>query len=245
MTTVRDYGRGTAEVAGVRGLAWGSVNTAVVDAALVLPEVGRGPLRALGIEERRIASAKWFKTPDIAVWCRVEPWMSTFVDAYTGHVPGFVDGRSCRNVTDWLRQRSGAWLESLEVVAIDLSATFRTAIRQMLPAVEISVNHWHMVKLGNQTLTAVRQRVICEVLGRRGRKQDVVWAHRMMLLCAVDRLTEAGLHWLEEVQDDGSFEESAAAWAVNDHMLRIQNAPSIDKAQNAGSASRWPSPPLS
>lgn len=230
---VLDSGRATAEVAAAHGLAWGTVNTAVVHAALVLPAVDRVPVRALGIDEHRFATAKWFKNPETGVWCRVEPWMSTFVDAHTGHVLGVVDGRSSRNVTAWLRARSQAWLDALEVVAIDPSATFRTAIRQVLPAVQISVDHFHLVKLGNQMLTEVRQRVIRDVLGRRGRKQDAVWAHRMLLLRAGDRLTDAGLHRLEEVLDEEAFEQIAAAWAVKEHLRRILNAPSIEKAQNA------------
>ncbi len=233
VAAVLDSGRATAEVAAAHGLAWGTVNTAVVDAALVLPAVDQIPVRALGIDEHRFATAKWFKNPDTAVWCRVEPWMSTFVDAHTGHVLGVVDGRSSRNVTTWLRQRSPAWLDRLEVVAIDPSATFRTAIRQVLPAVEISVDHFHLVKLGNQMLTEVRQRVLREVLGRRGRKQDAVWAHRMLLLRAGDRLTDAGLHRLEAVLDEEAFEEVAAAWAIKEHLRRILNARSIDQAQNA------------
>lgn len=230
---VLDSGRATAEVAAAHGLAWGTVNTAVVHAALVLPAVDRVPVRALGIDEHRFATAKWFKNPDTAVWCRVEPWMSTFVDANTGHVLGVVDGRSSRNVTAWLRARSQQWLDALEVVAIDPSAAFRTAIRQVLPAVQISVDHFHLVKLGNQMLTEVRQRALREVLGGRGRKQDAVWAHRMLLLRAGDRLTDAGLHRLEEILDEEAFEQIAAAWAVKEHLRRILNAPSLEKAQNA------------
>lgn len=233
VAAVLDSGRATAEVAAAHGLARGTVNTAVVHAALVLPAVDRVPVRALGIDEHRFATAKWFKNPETAVWCRVEPWMSTFVDAHTGHVLGVVDGRSSRNVTAWLRARSQQWLDALEVVAIDPSAAFRTAIRQVLPAVDISVDHFHLVKLGNQMLTEVRQRALREVLGRRGRKQDAVWAHRMLLLRAGDRLTEAGLHRLEQVLDEPAFEQVAAAWAVKEHLRRILNAPSLEKAQNA------------
>lgn len=147
---VLDSKRAASEVARPHGLAWGTVNTAVVNAALVLPEVGQMPVTALGIDEHRLATAKWFKHPNTAVWCRIEPWMSTFVDARAGHVLGVVDGRSCRNVTTWLRQRSQAWLDRLEVVTIDPSATFWSVIRKVLPAVEINVDHWHLVKLSTR-----------------------------------------------------------------------------------------------
>lgn len=233
VAAVLDSGRATAEVAEAHGVAWGTVNTAILTQTMVLPEVDQVPVRALGIDEHRFATAKWFKHPDTAVWCRVEPWMSTFVDADTGHVLGIVDGRSSRNVTAWLRARSPEWLGGLEVVAIDPSTTFRSAIRTVLPAVQISVDHFHLVKLGNQMLTSVRQRALREVLGRRGRKQDAVWAHRMLLLRAGDRLTEAGLHRLEQVLDDEDFEQVAAAWAVKEHLRQILNAESIAAGQSA------------
>ena len=233
VAAVLDSGRATAEVADAHGVARGTVNTAILTPTMVLPQVDQVPVRALGIDEHRFATAKWFKRPDTAVWCRVEPWMSTFVDADTGHVLGIVDGRSSRNVTAWLQARSQAWLDGLEVVAIDPSTTFRSAIRTVLPAVQISVDHFHLVKLGNQMLTSVRQRALREALGRRGRKQDAVWAHRMLLLRAGDRLTEAGLHRLEQILDDEDFEQVAAAWAVKEHLRRILNAESIAAGQGA------------
>lgn len=214
-------------------LGWATINAAVVADTLTIPDPDLVPVRALGIDEHRFARAKWFKHPETAQWCRVEPWMSTFVNADTGHILGVVDGRSSANITRWLNQRSQAWLDQLEVVAIDPASAFRNAVRQVLPAVEISVDHWHVVRLGNQMLTEVRQRVTREVLGRRGRKDDSVWAHRMLLLRAGDRLTEAGLYRLEEVLEDADFEEVAAAWAVKERLRAMLAAKDIPAAQNA------------
>ena len=112
-------------------LGWATINTAVTADALTIPDPDMVPVRALGIDEHRFARAKWFKHPETAQWCRVEPWMSTFVDADTGHILGVVDGRSSANITRWLKQRSQAWLDSLEVVAIDPSSAFRNAVRQV------------------------------------------------------------------------------------------------------------------
>lgn len=113
VAAVLDSGRATAEVAAAHGIAWGTVNTAILTQTTVLPDVDQVPVRALGIDEHRFATAKWFKHPDIALWCRVEPWMSTFVDADTGHVLGVVDGRSSKNVPSWLIVRDcadrGGW----------------------------------------------------------------------------------------------------------------------------------------
>lgn len=73
VAAVLDSGRATAEAANAHGLAWGTVNAAILGHTMVLPEVDKVPVRALGIDEHRFATAKWFKHPDTAVWCRVRP----------------------------------------------------------------------------------------------------------------------------------------------------------------------------
>ena len=64
-----------------------------------------------------------------------------------------IDGRTSAGVTDWLTARSPAWRARVQVVAIDPSAAFRSAIRTCLPDAEISVDHWHLVRLANLMLT--------------------------------------------------------------------------------------------
>jgi Transposase len=61
-----------------------------------------------------------------------------------------------------------------------------------LPQATIVVDHWHLVRLANQMLTEVRQRVAREQLHRRGRKVDPAWAHRRLLLRAGDKLGPHG-----------------------------------------------------
>jgi len=47
--------------------------------------------------------------------------------------------------------------------------------------------------LANKAVTAVRQRVTRDLLGRRGRKLDPAWANRRLLLHGRERLSEAAL----------------------------------------------------
>jgi transposase len=49
---------------------------------------------------------------------------------------------------------------AIEVVAIDPSAAFRSAVRKHLPRAALSVDAFHLVKLGNDVVTQVRQRVL-------------------------------------------------------------------------------------
>src|SRR5699024_440046 len=75
----------------------------------------------------------------------------------------------------------------VEVVAIDPSAAFRKALREYLPHVAVSVEEFHLIKLANDALTRVRQRLTRDHHGRRGRKVDASWANRKLLLRGASR----------------------------------------------------------
>jgi transposase len=195
---VLDSGRAVEEVAASYGVAWWTVQDAVDAAVVELPEVDTLRVGHLGVDEHRFARARFFRD-DTGGWRRVEPWMSTFVNTDTGQVLGIVDGRNCTGIQGWLDARTPAWRDRIEVVAIDPSATFRSALETALPATRISVDHWHLVRLANLMVTKVRQRVAQETKGHRGRKDDLAWAHRMLLLRAGDRLSERAVHRLDRV----------------------------------------------
>jgi hypothetical protein len=44
------------------------------------------------------------------------------------------------------------------------------------------VDHFHLIMLANKTVTAGRQRLTRDLLGRRGRKLDPTWANPRLLL---------------------------------------------------------------
>src|SRR3712207_8520178 len=50
----------------------------------------------------------------------------------------------------------------------DPSAPYASGIRTALPHARIAVDHWHLVRLANEMVTEVRQRVARERHGRRG-----------------------------------------------------------------------------
>jgi transposase len=73
-------------------------------------------------------------------------------------------------------------------VTIDLSASYAKAVREALPDAVLVADRYHLVQLANDMLTQVRQRVIRETEGRRGRKTDPAWAARRRLLTGHERL---------------------------------------------------------
>ena len=77
----------------------------------------------------------------------------------------------------------------MQIVAIDPSAPYAAAVRQLLPHARIAVDHFHLVLAANRAVTTVRQRVTRAYLGRRGRRVDPVWVNRRYLLRARERLS--------------------------------------------------------
>ncbi|WP_291797080.1 transposase [Cellulomonas sp.] len=61
------------------------------------------------------------------------------------------------------------------------------------------VDPFHLVKLGNDAVTAVRQRLVRDHKGRRGRLIDPAWANRRLLLRGADTLSRGGWARLEKV----------------------------------------------
>jgi transposase len=108
---------------------------------------------------------RFFRDPATKAWKRYEPRMTTIVDLDTGQVLGAADGRDNKGVGNWLFARPLQWRLGVQVAAIDPSAAFRKALRMWLRRTAVSVDAFHLVKLGNDMLTEVRQRLTQQAHG--------------------------------------------------------------------------------
>lgn len=59
-------------------------------------------------------------------------------------------------VTAWLLAQPPAWRAGITHVAIDLSASYAKAVRVGLPDAVLIADRFHLVRLANDTVTAVR-----------------------------------------------------------------------------------------
>ena len=190
-------GRDQAEVATTHGVSWPTVQRALVDYAqreLAEPE----PTTVLGMDETRFGRPRWLPEGSGAQgpirWRRTDPWETGFVDLVGDQaLLGQVDGRTSAAVRRWLLGRSATFRDAIEVVVIDPHAGYAAAVRAVLPNARIAVDHFHLIMLANRAVTAVRQRITRDLLGRRGRAIDPAWANRRLLLRGRERLSERAL----------------------------------------------------
>jgi transposase len=185
-SAVGDACRSVAEVASSFGVSWPTAHNAVVqaaEAAAAEPE----PTPVLGIDETRRGRVRWRFSVERKRWERTDAYDTGFVDlAGDQGLLGQVEGRTSACVVAWLQARTPEFRAAIRYVAIDPAAVYAKAIRTpgLLPNATLVVDHFHLVKLANDTVTKVRRRVSWEQQGRRGRKIDPAWANRRRLLTA-------------------------------------------------------------
>ncbi len=218
---IGEAARSVAEVADSHGVSWPTAHRAFIDyaeAALAEP----APTRVLGIDETRRARPRWVYEQDTRRWVRVDPWDTGFVDLDGDQgLLGQREGRSGATVIDWLKERTPEFRAGIEFVAIDPAAVYASAIRTpgLLPNATLVVDHFHLVKLGNDAVTKVRRRVTWDLKDRRGRKTDPAWANRRRLLRGRERLSQKSFAkmWNAIAAEDPSA-HILSAWIAKEEL---------------------------
>lgn len=191
-TAVATAKRVVSEVAASGGLSWPVVHAAfVARAAAVLP-AEPAPVEVLGIDETRRGRPKYVFDPLTGKSEEtVGRWHTGFVDITGAQgLLGQVEGRAAEDAVAWLEEQPESWRARVGFVAIDMSASYRAAVRQALPDATIVVDHFHVVQLANKALCEVRRRLTFQHRGRRGRRTDPEWIARNRLTRNWEDLTD-------------------------------------------------------
>jgi transposase len=180
---VCDGGRTVTQSGRDHGLSWPVVQAQFeAAAAQVLPDAPPStPI--LGIDEIRRGKARFVTDADTGqIRQVVDRWLTGFVDLTGRHgLVGQVEGRAGVDVGSWLAAQPQAWRDAVHVVAIDMSAPYRAAIREHLPHATIVADHFHLVQLANAKLVQVRRRITATVRGRRAHAADPEYGIRRRL----------------------------------------------------------------
>ena len=187
---IAEQGRVVSESATHYGVDWSIVHAAFVEHVRIPLAAPLPPVKVLGIDETRRGKPIWAQDPDTKRWVlAADRWHTGFVDAAgTGGLLAQVQGRTSAATIAWLNAQPASWRAGITHVTIDLSASYAKAVRDALPDAVLVADRFHLVALANDMLTQVRQRVIRESCGRRGRKTDPAWAARRRLLTGYERL---------------------------------------------------------
>lgn len=238
------------ELRAVTGLAaagqvsWTTVMRILGATARIDGDIDRRLVRRLGIDEHRFRTVRYLADETGRIK-RVEPWSIVFTDLDTGTILDIVDGRRGTAVRAWLAERPRWWRARVQLVAIDMSAEFRAAVRAGLPRAVITVDHFHVVARANQMITDVRRRRSQTLHGRRGRNSDPAYRYRKLLTCNQENLSVAARGRLAEIIDTDL--ELGVVWGIKEHvrqLLRTTDTSGFQRAwaelEHAVKATRMP-----
>jgi len=136
-----------------------------------------------------------------------------------------VEGRSKQAFKQWLADRSQAWCDAVEVVAMDGFTGFKTAAAEELPDAVPVMDPFHVVRLAGQALDECRRRVQQAIHGHRGRKGDPLYAARRALHTGADLLTDNQKDRLTALFAVDEHVEVEATWGIYQRMIAAYREP--------------------
>jgi transposase len=151
-------------------------------------------------------------------------WHVGFTDVGGGQgMLGQVEGRTADDVAYWLAQQTPAWRDRIRYVAIDMCTVFVAATRRYLPNATIVVDHFHVVKLANDTVAEVRRRIATQLRGRRGRKTDPEYTVRNLLRRNREDLSDTAFAklWNTLVDLEGPGLTILTTWIAKEELRRL------------------------
>ena len=121
------------------------------------------------------------------------------------------------------RRSTPTWRDGVQIVAIDMCSAYRAAVRAHLPHATLVVDHFHVVQLANQTVSAVRRRVTATLRGRRVRKDDPEYGIRRRLLRNREDLTDEKFTdmWNRLIDLGQPGEEILTAWIAKEELRAL------------------------
>jgi transposase len=206
------------------GVAWNTANDAVLaegKRVLFNDNTRFDGVKVLGVDEH-----VWRHTR------RGDKYVTVIIDL-TGIREGtgparlldMVEGRSKQAFKTWLSERSQAWRDAVEVVAMDGFTGFKTATSEELPGAVAVMDPFHVVRLAGDALDRCRRRVQQGTHGHRGRKDDPLYRARRTLHTGADLLTEKQKDRLADLFATEDHVQVEATWGIYQRMIAAYREP--------------------
>jgi transposase len=221
---VGELARPVSQVAEEFGVCWETIMNAVIEhgTPLVDDPDRVGPVRQLGVDETSFLRANRYH-PTI--------YATGLVDLEGHRLIDMVEGNAAVDLRTWTANADPLWLAGIEVVATDLAESFRAGLSPHLDHAIRVADPFHVVRVANRCVDAVRRRVQNETLGHRGRKNDPLYRIRKLLLTGSERLNERGRdRILLSLRAGDPNDEVVGAWLAKESVRDVYLAGNLNDA---------------
>lgn len=183
---VGELARPVSTVAKEFGVCWWTIMNAVTEhgTRLVDDPARVGTATQLGIDETSFLAANR-KHHTIYTTGVIDLQRRIMIDMFLGN--------TATGLRKWTGNAGRDWLDGVQVVATDLTDSYRAGLKPDLAHVTLSADPFHVVRVANRALDKIRRRVQNETLGHRGRKDDPLYKIRKLMLTGSERLDTKGV----------------------------------------------------
>lgn len=209
------HARPVSQMADELGVCWDTVMTAVREHGepLVDDPARVGNPSAIGIDETTWLSANKAHSTRYA---------TGIVDLDRHVIIDVVPGNAASDLEGWLGRQPAVWLHGIAVVATDLAESYRAGLAGHLDHAIRVADPFHVVRVANRCLDAVRRRVQNQTLGHRGRKKDPLYRVRKLMLTGAERLEpQANTRMLMGIRAGDPDQEVLGAWVAKESVRDV------------------------
>lgn len=186
------------------------------------PDRTQRPCRSLGVDETSFKTA----TPESST-----EYVTGMIDLDSRFIIDLVEGRKGTDLGGWLDLRGSEWLQGVRVVATDLVDSYRRGMRGYLDHAVKVADGFHVVRVAQRCLDAVRRRVQREQTGHRGRRDDPLYKTRKLLAKGDERLNGTGrAKLLEALRVGDPHDEVLGAWLAKEAVRQVYLTDDINMA---------------
>ena len=178
--------------------------------------------RSLGVDETSFKTA----TPQAST-----EYVTGLINLDHRFIVDLVEGRKGTDLAGWLAQQSPQWLKAVRVVATDLVDSYRRGMAGYLDHAIKVADGFHVVRVAQRCLDAVRRRVQREQTGHRGRRDDPLYRARKLLARGDERLDDTGrAKLLEALRVGDPYDEVLGAWLAKEAVRAVYLTDDINMA---------------
>lgn len=124
-------------------------------------------------------------------------YMTIMVDIRTGRIIHAVEGRSKEDILPFLKTLAKK-AKNLKAIAMDMSGSYASAVKEILPKVDLVFDHFHVDALINKALDEIRRQQQNRL---EGTPTKVIKGKRFLLLKNYTNLDQQGKESLQELLD--------------------------------------------
>ena len=206
------------------GAAWNTVNTAVLEAGyahLISDPTRFEGVTTIGVDEHCWKHTGWRSDRFVTVIVDLTPRK----DDRPARLLDMIPGRSKQVLKTWLEARDTKFRLNVKTVAMDGFTGYKTAVREVLPTAATVMDPFHVVGLVGDKITQCRQRLQQETTGRRGRKGDLLFQARRLLLTRNGLLEGKAALKIDAIITDARYTALTRIWSIYQAVITAYDNP--------------------